>query len=148
MKRPSIGLYIAAALELVAGTLLSWGGISIIRVMARGGRPRTDDLIGAMGLAPSGIGLLLAGIFTILAIYLPRGIVRSARIVALASEVWLMLAGAAMYAYTRHEGGDWAGVGYLAAIVLLVIGALLLFVSWLGLRSLRRAETSPNSTGV
>ncbi len=140
--RPSIGLYIAAILELVAGFFLSWGELDLLRHVNLERFPKAEDLLVATAFGPPGLCMLLAGITALLATMIPIGIVRGTRIAALASEAWMVLAGVLEYAHTKRVGGDWAGIGYLAATVFILAGGLMFLISWLGLRSLRRLVVS------
>ena len=86
----------------------------------------------------------MAGITALMVGIIPYRVARAARIAALTTEVWMIVAGILEYAHTKRVGGDWAGVGYLAAAVFILAGGLMLLVSWLGLRYLRRTlDTQP-----
>lgn len=146
MKRYLIGQYAAATLEIVAGFFLTWGGIDLVRHVSLEWTPDAEDLLVATAFGPPGVSILLAGITAMLARKIPIGIVRDTRIAALSSEVWMILAGIGIYVHTKRVGGDWAGIGYLAATVFIVSGGLLLLVSWLGLRFLRRGWHSQSAT--
>src|SRR5262245_59601292 len=133
----SIGLYVTAILEVGAGFFLTWGGIDLMRHVNLERMPGAEDLLVATAFGPPGVCILVAGITAILSGKIPNGIVRGTRIAALASEVWMIMAGVGIYANTKRIGGDWAGTGYLAATVFIFAGGFLFLISWLGLRSFR-----------
>lgn len=66
------------------------------------------------------------------------GVIRGAQIAAAVSEVWMILAGAAIYMVGRRRGGDWAGYTLLGGMAFVAAGMLLLLLTIFGLRYLRR----------
>lgn len=140
MRRHFPGAYILAALELLTGVPLALATIGYAPLLFRGLGlpPNLDDYIALAGMALPGVGVTLAGAATMLHSRLGYTLLRRVRWVAIVSEVGMMLAGAGIWAVVHRRGGDWAGVGFLEAWLFLGVGTMLLLLSLLGLRYLRR----------
>jgi hypothetical protein len=132
------GAYVLAALELLFGVLLALAAMSFAPVLFRQPRANLDDYLALAGMAVPGVAVTVAGAATLLHSRLAYALLRRVQMVAMASEVAMILAGAGMWAVARHRGGDWAGVGILGDFIFIALGTLLLLLSLFGLRYLRR----------
>jgi hypothetical protein len=140
MQRHSLGVYIIATVEMLAGFLLTWGGIQMIRQIERVGHSRADDLLATSALMVAGVGILAAGVAALLIHVLGAGVIRIVHIAAIVAELWMVLAGAGMMWVGKRHGGDWAGVTILGGTVFVAIGGVLLLLSFFAFRYVERVK--------
>jgi hypothetical protein len=143
MKRGLVGLHIAAGLESVAGCLLSIGAYQLIGQTMRMGSTRADDLLASSALALGGPAVLAAGLAGVL-----RVSARAActmRRAALVAETWMVIAGVGMICVGERRGGDWASITVLGGMAFIAAGVLLLAITWVGSRFLRRVTADSSA---
>ena len=138
MRRHFTGAYVFAGLELLLGVPLAFAATRYGSVLFRQPRANLDDYLALAAMALPGAAVTVSGVATLLHSRLSYTLLRRVRMVAVVSEAWMMLAGAGIWAVTHRRGGDWAGFGYLEASLFLGAGTLLLLLSLVGLRYLRR----------
>jgi hypothetical protein len=105
-----------------------------------------DDYLAFVAMALTGTTTVAVGVVTLLHFMLSYGVIRKAQIAAAASDVWMLSTGVAMWVIARHRGGDWAGLGILGAWLVIAVGTLLLVLSLIALRYMRRMRPGNNST--
>ena len=138
MRRHVPLVYVVATLELVAGILLASFDWKAGQGILHAPWFRLDDWLGFAGVAVPGIVLSVTGALTLFHSRLGYAGLRRARLAAAGSEIFMMTMGAAFWAYSSHQGGDWAGLGDLIGMLFIAVAAVLLLISLLGLRGLRR----------
>ncbi len=138
MTKHLAGAYAIGAAELLAGVLLTWAAWTLWPLVYRQSSSRLDDWLAASALTLAGVAITAAGAATLLHSRLPYRVIRGAQIAAAVSEVWMILAGAGLCIVGRRRGGDWAGYTLLGGMAFVAAGILLLLLTLLGLRYLRR----------
>ena len=138
MNRHLPAAYALGAVDLLLGSPLAVGAWQLTGIILRGRRTQLDDILAASALAFAGAAMIVAGVTTLLHRHLPYAVIRIVRWAALASALWMILAGAGMILEGRARGGDWAGITILGGWISAAVGVLLFLLNYFGLRYLRR----------
>jgi hypothetical protein len=144
MQRHFAVAYILAVIELLIGCSLAFAGLRFFPELFRHPSPSThlDDYLALAALAVTGTATVLAAAVTIFHGRVSYGVIRTARIGAAVSDVWMLLTGVGMWVISRRRGGDWAGLGVLGALLFFAVGTPLLVLSLITLRYIRRMHAS------
>ena len=140
MQRHFASAYVLAAMDLLIGCPLALFGLRFFPELFRHPSPsdHLDDYLGLAAMAVTGTATVLAAAVTMLHSRVSYGVIRTARIGAAVSDVWMLLTGVSMWVISRQRGGDWAGLGVLGALLFLAVGTPLLALSLITLRYIRR----------
>jgi hypothetical protein len=140
MQRHYAGAYVLAAIELLIGGPLAYLGWRFFPELVRhpSSSNHFDDYLAFAALAVTGTATVVAAVVVTFHSRLSYGVIRSARIGAVFSDVWMLLTGVGMWVIARQRGGDWVGLGILGALLFIAVGTPLLLLSLFTLRYIRR----------
>ena len=147
MQRHFAGAYVLGVIELLMGIPLAYAGWRFFPEFFRPPSPSThlDDYLAFAAMAITGTATVVAAAVTLYHSRLSYGLLHRARLGAIFADVWILLTGAGMWVIARQRGGDWAGLGVLEAFLVIAIGTLLLVLSLITLRYIRRMAPRSNT---
>jgi hypothetical protein len=98
-------VYILAAIELLIGCPLAFAGLRFFPELFRHPSPSAhlDDYLALAAMAVIGTATVLAAAVTIIHSRVSYGVIRTARIGAAASDVWMLLTGVGMWVISRQK---------------------------------------------
>lgn len=144
MQRHFAGAYDLAAIEFLIGSPLAYLSWPFLPELSRQPSVHLDDYFAFAAMIISGTVTAVAAVVTLLHSRLSYGVIRGARIGAALSDVWMLLIGVGMWVIASRQGGDWAALGVVGALLFTAVGTTLLsvFALWYG-RRMRPGINSP-----